>query len=237
MTGLTLEGLVFGRAGFRSSPLTLQIAPGSVVALFGPNGAGKTTLLKTLAGLLPPLAGKLHHDGPAAYLPPPGEIDAPYPALHMVALGRAGGRGLSPGLAEGDYQAARDAMARLGISDLADRPFDRLSTGQRQLVLIARLLVQSAMLCLFDEPTAALDPVNALAVRAALRDLAVEGRIVIVSTHDLGDVAKADQGLALSDGGVLVASGSGASLIDPSVVAATYGRGLDLCPTCGRPHA
>lgn len=236
MSGLSLDAVVFGRQAFRSAPLTLQVPAGATVALIGPNGSGKTTLLKSLAGLIPPLAGRIDGIGRAAYLPPPGEIEASYPALHIVALGRAGGRGLSPTLSPGDYDAASAAMERLGVAALAERPFDRLSTGQRQLVLIARLLVQSADLCLFDEPTAALDPINAAAVRGALRDLAAEGRTVVFSTHDLGEVAKADLGVALGEGGVVVCSGAGRDVIDPQTVAAVYGSELDLCSVCGRPH-
>jgi hypothetical protein len=113
--------------------------------------------------------------GVPAYLPPPGAVSAGFSALHLTALGRARLRRWSPGLTPDDLDAARGALDRLEVGHLADRPFDRLSSGQQQLVLIARLFVQDAPVCLLDEPLALLDPAHAQAVEAAIRVLAAEG--------------------------------------------------------------
>lgn len=232
MTPLVLQGLAAGRGHFRLPPLDLTLLPGEVTALIGPNGAGKTTLLKTLAGLLPPIAGNLSAPA-AAYLPPPGAVQAGFSALHLTALGRARLRVWSPGLAAADVAAARAALARLDVLDLADHPFDRLSSGQQQLVLIARLFVQDAALCLLDEPLALLDPAHAQAVEAAVRSLADEGRIVIASTHHLPFAARVDR--------VLTLGGDAARLEGPGT-ALTAERIRDLfgvegsgCPCCGGP--
>ena len=136
MSGLTLHRMVAGRAGFRLPVLDQTFDAGQVIALIGPNGAGKTTLLKTLAGLLPPLEGIVSRDGAAAWLPPPGEVSAGFSALHLVALGRAGRRRWAAGLAPADLATAEAALDRLGIGNLAARPFDHLSSGQQQLILI-----------------------------------------------------------------------------------------------------
>ncbi|WP_292063473.1 ABC transporter ATP-binding protein [Brevundimonas sp. UBA7664] len=236
MSGVLLEGLVAGRSsrgggGFRLPPLDLAIIPGELVVLIGPNGAGKTTLLKTLAGLLPPLAGSVARPA-AAFLPPPGAVSAGFSALHLTALGRAGRRRWSPGLTADDLAAARSALDRLDVLDLADRPFDRLSSGQQQLVLIARLFVQDAPLCLLDEPLALLDPAHAQAVEAAIRALAAERRVVIASTHHLPFAARADRVLAIGPDGMEAATPARA--LAPDRVRALFGVEVSGCPCCGQ---
>jgi ABC-type cobalamin/Fe3+-siderophores transport system ATPase subunit len=232
MSGLRLAGLVAGRGPFRLPPLDLTVAPGEVLALIGPNGAGKTTLLKTLAGLLPPLSGAVVDMGAPAYLPPPGAVSAGFSALHLTALGRAHLRRWSPGLTPEDVDAARRALDRLEVGDLADRPFDRLSSGQQQLVLIARLFVQDAPVCLLDEPLALLDPAHARAVEAAIRALAGEGRVVIASTHHLPFAARADRVLALGPDRMEV--GAPAEALAPDPIRALFGAEVSGCPCCGQ---
>ena len=232
MSGLRLEELVAGRGPFRLPPLDLTVASGEVLALIGPNGAGKTTLLKTLAGLLPPLSGAVVDMGAPAYLPPPGAVSAGFSALHLTALGRAHLRRWSPGLTPEDVDAARRALDRLEVGDLADRPFDRLSSGQQQLVLIARLFVQDAPVCLLDEPLALLDPAHARAVEAAIRALASEGRVVIASTHHLPFAARADRVLALGPDGMEVAAP--AEALAPDRIRALFGVEVSGCPCCGQ---
>ena len=233
MSGLRLEGLVAGRnKGFRLPPLDLTIEAGEVLALIGPNGAGKTTLLKTLAGLLPPLAGAIVDAGVPAYLPPPGAVSAGFSALHLTALGRAHLRRWSPGLTPDDLDAAQGALDRLDVGHLAERPFDRLSSGQQQLVLIARLFVQDAPVCLLDEPLALLDPAHAQAVEAAIRALAAEGRVVIASTHHLPFAARADRVLAIGSEGMDIAAPAGA--LAPDRIRALFGVEVAGCPCCGQ---
>jgi iron complex transport system ATP-binding protein len=228
---LILEQLVAGRRGFRLPPLDLAVEPGQVVALIGPNGAGKTTLLKAVAGLLTPLSGRVTRPGPAAYLPAPGAVSAGFPALHVAALGRAGRRLWSSALLPEDLEAARAALARLDIGALADRPFDRLSSGQQQLVLIARLFVQDAAVCLLDEPLALLDPAHAQQVETAIRALADEGRVVIVSTHHLPFARRADRVLSL--GPDWIESANPADALAPDRMRALFGVETAACPCCG----
>jgi ABC-type cobalamin/Fe3+-siderophores transport system ATPase subunit len=231
MSGLVLEGLVAGRRGFRLPRLDLAIAPGELAVLIGPNGAGKTTLLKTMAGLLAPLEGRVSRSGAAAFLPAPGAVTAAFPAVHLVALGRAGERRWAADLTPQDMIAAREAMADLDIEDLADRPFDQLSSGQQQLVLIARLFVQAAPVCLLDEPLALLDPGHAQAVEAALRRLAAQGRVVLASTHHLPFAARADRVIAI--GPDWIESLPPRAALSPDRIRALFGVETTACPCCG----
>jgi len=237
VSALVLDALVAGRrarsgAGFRLPPLTAAFEAGQVVALIGPNGVGKTTLLKTLAGLLPPLGGHFERPRAVAWLPPPGAVSAGFSALHLAALGRAARRRWSPGLTPGDVEAARAALARLDVADLAERPFDRLSSGQQQLVLIARLFVQDAPVCLLDEPLALLDPAHAQAVERAIRALAAEGRIVVASSHHLPFAARADRVLAI--GLDWIEASPAAQALAPNRVRALFGVETTGCPCCGQ---
>lgn len=233
MKGLRIESLVAGRGkGFRLPALDLIVAPGEVLAMIGPNGAGKTTLLKTVAGLLPPISGAVVHVAAPAYLPPPGAVSAAFSALHLTALARAHLRRWSPGLTADDLDAARSALDRLDVGDLAERPFDRLSSGQQQLVLIARLFTQDAPVCLLDEPLALLDPAHAQAVEAAIRALASEGRVVIASTHHLPFATRADRVLAVGPDGIGV--GAPAAALAPDRIRALFGVEVSGCPCCGQ---
>jgi iron complex transport system ATP-binding protein len=170
--------------------------------------------------------------GAPAYLPPPGSVAAGFSALHLTALGRARLRRWSPGLTPEDLDAARAALDRLEVGDLGDRPFDRLSSGQQQLVLIARLFVQDAPVCLLDEPLALLDPAHAQAVEAAIRALASEGRVLIASTHHLPFAARADRVLALGPDGMEV--GAPAEALAPDRIRALFGVEVSGCPCCGQ---
>lgn len=222
MSGLIVENLVAGVGRFRFGPLSLTAAPGSLTALVGPNGGGKSTVLRTLLGSLQPISGRIVRpsDDPAGWAPPPGMADIGLTAGHLAALGAASRRRGPGGVDAGDRAEGRAALSRLGIADLADRPLDRLSSGQRQLATIARLLAQRAPLCLLDEPTAMLDSRHTAEVVAAIRALAAGGAVVVLATHDLKLARACDEVATI---GPTIQVGPPTEILTPGAVGALYG--------------
>jgi iron complex transport system ATP-binding protein len=122
-------------------------------------------------------------------------------------------------------------LEALRIGALAGQPFDRLSSGQRQLVLIARTLAQDARICLFDEPSATLDPAHRARVFAALDAVAERGAAVLYSTHEPGEAGRADICVTV---GATIESGRPCAILTDEHLARLYGAQLASCPTCGR---
>lgn len=217
------------------SNFSLTVPEGSVLALLGPNGSGKSTLLLSALGWMRPRSGKVLLAGrdlgswpsgersrAVAYLSQMERISFTYECLEFVLLGRA--PHLAP-LAEPDAEdekRARAALDSLGIGDFARRHVTALSGGELQLVRLARCLVQESPLVLLDEPTAALDPANALRVAEALAALAREGRTVVFSTHDAALAAYAAGSTALVREGRLLASGPSAEILTPELLGRTF---------------
>lgn len=213
----------------------LTVPEGSVLALLGPNGSGKSTLLLAALGWMRPRSGKVFLSGrdlgswpvrerawAVAYLSQMERISFTYECLEYVLLGRA--PHLAP-LAEPDArdeQRARAALGALGIESFARRHVTALSGGELQLVRLARCLVQEAPLVLLDEPTAALDPANALRVADALASLARRGRTVVFSTHDAALAAYAADSTALVREGELLAFGPSAEILTSELLSRAF---------------
>ncbi len=207
---------------------------GAVTALIGANGAGKSSVLKAVLGLLPAggtvrCAGEDLRALPAAaraqrlgYVPQRSLLHAALSGAEVVAMARFAQRGALARFSAADHAAVATALARAGAADFADRRFDRLSCGEAQRVLIARALAGGARAILLDEPTAALDIGQALAVLALLRSLAAEGCAVLAVLHDLEQVrACADSAVLLQNGRVL-ASGATAAVLASGPLRAAF---------------
>ena len=189
--------------------VSLEIAPGEVVALEGASGSGKTTLVRAIAGLVPS-HGEVRHPVGAkpAVVFQQHALARRLTALENVlvgSLGRVGFWRAALGLWPATERALAEAcLARVGLAGLGGRRADRLSGGQRQRVAVARALAQRSPVLLADEPVASLDPANAEAVLALLCGLARrEGLAVLVCLHQ-PELARrfADRVLALSNGEV-----------------------------------
>jgi phosphonate transport system ATP-binding protein len=205
--GLRIEGLTV-RLGGRAvlDDVTLSVAPGEMLAIEGPSGAGKTTLLRAAAGLVPH-QGTIRSGGARpALVFQQHALARRLTARENVLVGALGRIGfwraalrLWPGR---EARLAAECLARVGLAPLADRRADTLSGGERQRVALARALMQQAPVLLADEPVASLDPENAEAVLALLRDLArQDGLAVLVSLHQ-PELARrhADRRLRLHEG-------------------------------------
>jgi len=195
---LEAKALSVGHAG--RPPLlegaSFSLARGQAMALLGPNGSGKTTLLRCLLGLIDPQAGQVcidtddvHCMPPArrarrmAYVPQAVSPAFPFQVFDMVLMGRSAHLRFMADPARADVDAAQQALEHLGIGHLAQRRFDALSGGERQLTLLARALAQDAPFVVLDEPCASLDLGHQVEVLSALRALKREGRAVLMSTH------------------------------------------------------
>jgi phosphonate transport system ATP-binding protein len=204
--GLVVRGLgatLGGRVVVRD--VSLELAPGEMVALTGPSGAGKTTLLRAIAGLLP-AQGTILAPGRPALVFQQHALANRLTARDNVLVGGLGRIGFWRAALRlwprAEVAAAEACLDRVGLAGLGARRADRLSGGQRQRVAIARALHQRARILLADEPVASLDPALAEEVLGLLRDLATRnGLAVLVSLHQHGLAARyADRRLHLEDG-------------------------------------
>ena len=209
-----VENLSFS---YRRTPvigdLSLTIDAGGVLALLGPNGSGKTTFLKLLLGLLRPAQGTIRLQGEDLYRIPQREVArqlAYVPQVHreafgfrvfnVVLMGRMPHTSFFARYGKSDWHIVQEALEKLGISHLAERPYTEVSGGERQLTLIARALAQGARTFIMDEPTSGLDYGNQIRLLERVAGLAQEGYTFVLTTHH------PDHALAIADRVVMMQS-------------------------------
>ncbi len=193
-TLLTLRDVSLGYDGrVVIEHLSFAVEYGECLALVGPNGAGKTTLLRGILGLIPVLAGQIEYGfdrstSPPGYVPQRDTLDPIFPltVFEVVLMGTYGRLALLRPVGRRQRQLAADCLERVGLADLANRPFWALSGGQKQRVLIARALAVEPNLLLLDEPTAGVDPGAATAIMDLLARLnRDQGLTVVLVSHHL----------------------------------------------------
>jgi ABC-type Mn2+/Zn2+ transport system ATPase subunit len=181
--------------------VSLDIAGGTAVAVIGANGSGKSTLLRAIAGLQKPAAGTIDTGGADVAMvlqTTTVEASLPITVLETVRMARAAVLGPWRRTRAEDREAVADAMARLEVTDLADRPLHELSGGQRQRVLVAQGLAQGAPILLLDEPVTGLDLVSRDVILGVIAEEALAGRVVCTSTHDLDEARRCDHVVLLA---------------------------------------
>jgi iron complex transport system ATP-binding protein len=233
---LAAHRLAFGYPGRPiGSGVDLEISPGEVCCLLGPNGCGKTTLFKTLMGLLPAQGGEIRLGDrplaahgrreiartiawvPQAHVPP-----FPFTVRDVVLMGRTARLGPLAQPGDRDEEVVDSCLDGLGIADLAEADYTRISGGQRQLVLIARALAQEAALMVMDEPTASLDFGNQALLLSEVVRLAGRGLGILLSTHDPDQALAVATRVALMKDGRIVAAGEPADVLTGAGLSAVY---------------
>jgi len=179
---------------------SFEIPRGTVTALVGVNGAGKSTLFKAIMGFVPASRGEISVLGMkvsdalaknlVAYVPQSEEVDWAFPVLveDVVMMGRYGHMGFLRRARAADREAVDQALARVNMQDFRHRQIGELSGGQRKRVFLARALAQNGQVILLDEPFTGVDVQTEDQIVALLKELRDEGRVMLVSTHNLGSV-------------------------------------------------
>lgn len=202
---------------------SFSIPKGTVTALVGVNGAGKSTLFKAIMGFVPAAQGEIRIlDLPVrdalkrnlvAYVPQSEEIDWSFPVLveDVVMMGRYGHMGFLRRPKPADHAAVDQALRRVNMQDYRHRQIGELSGGQRKRVFLARALAQDGQVILLDEPFTGVDVKTEEQIVALLKELRDEGRVMLVSTHNLGSVPEFCDRTVLVKGTVLAYGATGST--------------------------
>ncbi|WP_071673998.1 manganese/iron ABC transporter ATP-binding protein [Nioella nitratireducens] len=194
---------------------SFEIPRGTVTALVGVNGAGKSTLFKAIMGFVPVARGEIRLLGMTvrealkknlvAYVPQSEEVDWSFPVLveDVVMMGRYGHMGFLRRPKAADHAAVETALRRVNMQDYRHRQIGELSGGQKKRVFLARALAQDGQVILLDEPFTGVDVKTEEQIIALLRELRDEGRVMLVSTHNLGTVPEFCDRTVLVKGTVL----------------------------------
>jgi iron complex transport system ATP-binding protein len=227
--------------------INYSIHPGEVVGLVGPNGSGKSTLIKCIDTILKPQGSVLLHGKDVlqmdrtelakniGYVPPHGTSAMDSTVFETVLMGRRPHSAWR--ISEHDVEMVAFALAQLGIEDMAMRIFSSLSTGQKQLVLLARAICQEPAVLLLDEPTSALDIRHQLEVLEIINHLVKKKQMAaIIAMHDLNLGARYTDTMIILLNGRIFSAGRPIDLYSPEMIQDVYGVTAEVITIHGKPH-
>ena len=180
--------------------VSATLRAGTICGLVGVNGAGKSTLFKTIMGFFKPTTGQIKVAGEdvkyalkknlVAYVPQTEQLDWDFPVRvkDVVMMGRYGYMGFMRRPAKADQRCVDEALERVGMSSCGNPQIGELSGGQKKRIFIARALAQQGRIILLDEPFTGVDIRTEASLMGLFQSLAKEGRLLLVSTHNLGSV-------------------------------------------------
>jgi len=223
----------FGTSGFRN--ISFGVETGEVTCILGPNGCGKTTLLKCLNGLLRPKRGAVFLNGQdisrlsrpeiarsVGYVPQLHQPIFAFSVLDVVLTGRAPHLSMLESPSAKDMAVAEECLETLGIYHLRNKPYTQLSGGERQLVILARVLAQQPALLLMDEPTSHLDFGNQIKLLEIVQRLARTGLTIIMTSHFPDHVFLVSTKVALMKEGEFVRMGAPEDVITDDTLEGVY---------------
>ena len=216
--------------------IEFSVAPGTICGLLGPNGSGKSTLFKCINGLLKPKAGQVHISGKniahlsrnalarvMAVVPQQTTVAFAFSALQMVLMGRASRVGALGRPSRKDIRDAAAVLNDLGIIHLKNRPFNALSGGERQIVLLARALFQTPSILLLDEPTAHLDFKNQYRIMDMVQAMTRRHHLTsLITLHDPNLAGQYCSQLVMLKQGRVHRKGSTADIFEESAIEELY---------------
>lgn len=220
--------------------VSLTLRQGTIYGLIGANGAGKSTLFKSIMGLVKPTTGQVTIAGRSvqdalrgnlvSYVPQTEDVDWNFPVLveDVVMTGRYGHMGFLRIPSQRDKEVVREALQRVEMAGFAKRQIGELSGGQKKRVFVARALAQEGQILLLDEPFAGVDIKTEESLAQLLRGLAKEGRLILVSTHNLGSVPSFCDEAILIDRSVLAAGPVATTLTQENLLRAFGGMLRDV---------
>ena len=223
--GLRVENITVtyrnGHTALRDA--TFSLPTGTITALVGVNGSGKSTMFKAIMGFVPVTRGRVEILGmpvrealksnTVAYVPQAEEVDWNFPVLveDVVMMGRYGHMNMLRIPSDRDRKKVAEALDRVGMGDFRKRQIGELSGGQRKRVFLARAIAQEGSLILLDEPFTGVDVQTEDAIIGLLREMRDEGRVILVSTHNLGSVPEFCDRVVMVKGTVLAYGPTGST--------------------------